>query len=213
MAEKNGGAQKRRTKAAPVVEPITVADIQPLPQKKRQGIRKSVRFEVFKRDLFACRYCGMTPPDALLVIDHIIPVAEGGTNDIDNLVTSCSACNTGKGTRLLDAPPPPTDSLQRRSGLAQERLELELALEEFVALEAAMANAAETLIAIASQHSDRKWNLPLRFAYGMLRGHDFTIVAESVSIAAGKIADGVVDKYEGIKYAWGVIKNKESGNG
>ena len=69
---------------------------------KRKGIPKSVRFEVLKRDRFACRYCGAKAPDVLLVMDHVVPVAEGGGNDIMNLVAACEGCNQGKGARRLD---------------------------------------------------------------------------------------------------------------
>jgi 5-methylcytosine-specific restriction endonuclease McrA len=60
---------------------------------KRKAIGKKIRFEVFKRDKFTCQYCGEKSPDVILHIDHINPVAEGGGNDIINLITSCVACN------------------------------------------------------------------------------------------------------------------------
>ncbi|MFC2248767.1 HNH endonuclease [Labrys portucalensis] len=72
---------------------------------ERIPVKKSLRFEVFKRDRFACQYCGATPPGALLEVDHIHPVAEGGDNGIDNLITACEACNRGKGARLLSSIP------------------------------------------------------------------------------------------------------------
>lgn len=71
----------------------------------RKSLSKKIRFEVFKRDNFTCQYCGATPPDVILHIDHIHPVADGGTNDIDNLITACQPCNTGKGARLLSSAP------------------------------------------------------------------------------------------------------------
>lgn len=67
----------------------------------RQPLKKSVRFEVFKRDSFTCQYCGQKSPDVVLEVDHITPVADGGDNDILNLVTACKACNAGKSDRLL----------------------------------------------------------------------------------------------------------------
>lgn len=67
----------------------------------RKAIPKSVRFEVFKRDSFTCQYCGSKAPDVVLHIDHINPVAEGGDNDILNLVTSCVECNMGKSSKQL----------------------------------------------------------------------------------------------------------------
>lgn len=63
----------------------------------RQSIPSKLRFEVFKRDKFICQYCGAKAPDVLLQVDHIHPVAEGGGNDILNLLTSCQSCNGGKG--------------------------------------------------------------------------------------------------------------------
>ena len=67
----------------------------------RKPLSKKMRFEVFKRDKFTCQYCGRTAPDVILEVDHIKPVAEGGTNDLINLVTSCKDCNRGKGKREL----------------------------------------------------------------------------------------------------------------
>jgi hypothetical protein len=70
----------------------------------RKPISRTVRFEVFKRDSFKCQYCGRAAPDVLLHIDHMKPVADGGTNDILNLITSCAECNGGKGaTPLADS--------------------------------------------------------------------------------------------------------------
>jgi hypothetical protein len=68
----------------------------------RKSIPKKIRFEVLKRDSFKCQYCGAAAPEVLLHVDHIDPVIEGGSNDIINLITSCSACNLGKGRRLLN---------------------------------------------------------------------------------------------------------------
>ncbi len=72
---------------------------------KRKSISKKIRFEVFKRDSFTCQYCGAHPPSAILHIDHILAVANGGTNVIDNLITSCEPCNLGKGARDLNVAP------------------------------------------------------------------------------------------------------------
>lgn len=67
----------------------------------RVALSKRLRFEVFKRDDFTCQYCGAQPPAVVLEVDHIHPVAEGGKNDTENLITACEACNRGKGKRLL----------------------------------------------------------------------------------------------------------------
>lgn len=73
--------------------------------KNRKPLSKKLRFDVFKRDEFTCQYCGATPPSVILHVDHIISVKDGGLNEIDNLLTSCEACNLGKGARpLTDIP-------------------------------------------------------------------------------------------------------------
>lgn len=72
---------------------------------KRKPISKKVRFEVFKRDGFACQYCGRTPPTVVLHVDHIEAVKRGGSNHQDNLITSCLDCNLGKGATPLSSVP------------------------------------------------------------------------------------------------------------
>ena len=69
---------------------------------ERKPLSKSLRFEVFKRDSFTCQYCGAKAPDVILEVDHIKPVADGGTNEILNLITCCRDCNRGKGKRTLN---------------------------------------------------------------------------------------------------------------
>lgn len=64
-------------------------------------IGSKVRFEIFKRDLFTCQYCGRSAPEVELQIDHIVPQAKGGDDNIDNLITSCSECNYAKNDILL----------------------------------------------------------------------------------------------------------------
>ena len=64
----------------------------------RQPIPRKLRHEVFKRDGYRCCECGASKDETSLEIDHILPVAKGGTNDIDNLQTLCRECNRMKHT-------------------------------------------------------------------------------------------------------------------
>jgi hypothetical protein len=66
-------------------------------------ISKRLRFEIFRRDNHACRYCGRSTPEVKLTIDHVTPVSLGGTNDPANLVTACADCNAGKTSMPADA--------------------------------------------------------------------------------------------------------------
>lgn len=68
----------------------------------RKALSNKIRFEVFKRDNFTCQYCGRKAPDVVLNVDHLKPVAVGGSNDMFNLITSCFECNNGKRDIPLD---------------------------------------------------------------------------------------------------------------
>jgi hypothetical protein len=65
-------------------------------------ISNALRFEVFQRDRHTCQYCGRRAPELELEVDHPIPVARGGTDDFENLITSCRECNSGKSARLIE---------------------------------------------------------------------------------------------------------------
>lgn len=70
--------------------------------KARTGLSLSLRFDIFRRDNYRCKICGNSASDgARLEIDHKIPVAKGGSDEISNLWTLCFKCNRGKGTKNL----------------------------------------------------------------------------------------------------------------
>jgi len=90
---------------------------------KRKALSKKTRFDVFKRDGFACQYCGKSPPVVCLEIDHIIPVASGGGNEETNLLTSCEDCNSGKSDRPLTTIPKALDESLASQVERREQLE------------------------------------------------------------------------------------------
>ena len=94
--------------------------------EKRKSLSKKIRFEVFKRDNFTCRYCGKSAPDVVLEVDHIIPVSKGGTDDICNLATSCLDCNRGKGAKKLSDNSTVKKQFAQTKELAQRREQIEL---------------------------------------------------------------------------------------
>lgn len=96
---------------------------------KRKSLGKKVRFEVFKRDSFKCQYCGATAPDVVLQVDHIKPVAEGGTDEMVNLITSCQPCNSGKGARELSDDSAVAKQRRQLEDLQARREQLEMMLE------------------------------------------------------------------------------------
>ena len=58
----------------------------------RQPIPRKLRHQVFQRDNYGCRECGATNKQTRLHVDHIVPVAKGGTNDLNNLQTLYVQC-------------------------------------------------------------------------------------------------------------------------
>lgn len=62
----------------------------------------AVRTAVLKRDNYTCVNCGRTGGE--LHVHHIVPRNEGGTNNLDNLVTLCERCHSvqdAKGHELI----------------------------------------------------------------------------------------------------------------
>ena len=74
-------------------------------RKAGQGskwIRPTTRLAIYLRDGMACIYCGHAVEEGeRLSLDHIRPASHGGQNDVTNLVTCCSHCNSARGNRPL----------------------------------------------------------------------------------------------------------------
>lgn len=60
------------------------------------AIRERLSPIVMQRFDYRCQHCGASNN---LAVDHIIPIARGGTNDIENLQVLCQPCNSRKGAR------------------------------------------------------------------------------------------------------------------
>jgi len=72
-------------------------------RRTRDPIRAQMRFRVLQRDGFRCGYCGRSgsAPGVVLHVDHVVPLASGGTSTEDNLLTACEECNLGKAARAV----------------------------------------------------------------------------------------------------------------
>jgi hypothetical protein len=57
------------------------------------------RIKVYERDEYKCRYCGKQLTRFTATLDHVMPVAEGGDNSFENLLTACLDCNSRKHKR------------------------------------------------------------------------------------------------------------------
>lgn len=79
-----------------------------------RNISNQLRMEILERNGFTCQLCGRTGGDpdptnaarkVRLVIDHEIPVEQGGTNQKSNLRVLCTSCNQARSNIQ-----PPTES-------------------------------------------------------------------------------------------------------
>ena len=69
-------------------------------------MRPGLRFKVLARDNYTCRYCGAKAPDVVLHVDHVVPRARAGRDELSNLVTACQTCNLGKAAMVAEQSAP-----------------------------------------------------------------------------------------------------------
>jgi hypothetical protein len=86
-----------------------------------------VREAVYRRDGRRCVYCGRTPPEIKLTVDHVQPQQLGGRDDPSNLVTACRECNSDKRDMILRAYALHLESYGRLDGEMLARVETALA--------------------------------------------------------------------------------------
>jgi 5-methylcytosine-specific restriction endonuclease McrA len=60
------------------------------------AIHRAIRAEVLARANYRCHWCGGVANSA----DHVVEVANGGRNVLDNYVAACGYCNSSRGGRL-----------------------------------------------------------------------------------------------------------------
>jgi hypothetical protein len=73
--------------------------------EEKRDIPMGLRYKVLSRDRFRCVKCGISPSSDLncqLHVDHVIPYSKGGKTNLENLQSTCSACNLGKGNRYQE---------------------------------------------------------------------------------------------------------------
>lgn len=64
--------------------------------------RKALRLQLLAADP-RCHWCRVTLTRRTATLDHLHPVAKGGTDWPENLVLACSVCNTARGsTGIVD---------------------------------------------------------------------------------------------------------------
>jgi len=73
----------------------------PIGYLRRKRFLPHERLAIFRQTQGRCGYCGVTLGDKWQ-IDHMRPLACGGTNDLVNLIAACPPCNNLKHCDTLE---------------------------------------------------------------------------------------------------------------
>lgn len=69
----------------------------------RGSIPKAIRIAVYGRDGYECQFCDRALKPEECTIDHLVPLARGGLDEMVNYVTACGPCNRRKASMPLEA--------------------------------------------------------------------------------------------------------------
>ena len=111
----------------------------------------------FKRDSFTCQYCGAKAPDVLLHVDHIEPVAGGGSNDLLNLITACGACNLGKAAVPLDEHAVLERKRKQLAELQERREQIEMMAQWHAGMLEIDAAEVDAVVALWTELTGGRW--------------------------------------------------------
>lgn len=173
------------------------------------SLSKRVRFEVFKRDGFRCTYCGQNPPQVVLEVDHIIPRANGGKDEIGNLTTSCFDCNRGKSDNAVDSKIARNDM---QNDLAMMKLKKEQLTQYYKFLEELTSEQWRAVDIIDRNYTtltDGKYMLNERGRnnfFKLLRMYSLGSILQAMPIAYSKCRDSFPSG-RGFRYMCGILRN------
>lgn len=162
------------------------------------------RFEAFKRDNFTCQYCGRKSPEVVLEADHIVAKANGGSDDIINIRTSCWECNSGKSDKPLNEIVTGEDPHDR----AILMMERERQLREYNAVLAGIANRIDCDI-----HDIEKHYLSYMSGARYLRMADVNWLRKALTMHPAESIKSAIDiayarhKLGGLQYVAGILRN------
>ena len=153
----------------------------------RKPLSTRTRFEIFKRDEFTCQYCGRRAPDVVLHVDHIVPLADGGTYDQMNLITSCAECNGGKSDVPLNAVIAPEDPAVRAAEIREQERAMREYNREVMARDARLAEDRHRLYGLLLHLTGWSCLYPADFNWLMSVVEDVPVeVVESKMLAASR---------------------------
>jgi hypothetical protein len=176
---------------------------------KRKSIGKRLRFSIFSRDNFSCRYCGRQSDQVPLVIDHVVPVCQDGTNDEANLVTACVECNQGKaGHRIEQTVPTETDRLRLAQEMQEQRIAAAAAAEAAANRRARLNSLVQLWCSITGKPEVDRRTVLIIFSYVQEFGEEvvYPWIEQAYTVCATTPRFGGVDVNMG-KYISGIRRN------
>lgn len=75
-----------------------VAGLASAPMKAKKALKEAASLHET-----ACFYCQEPLSSDQITIDHAIPVAKGGGEELANLLVACKPCNSAKGSQTLES--------------------------------------------------------------------------------------------------------------
>lgn len=174
-------------------------------------MKKGLRFEIFRRDNFTCRYCGSQPPDVVLEVDHVVPRVDGGSDDPLNLVTACHGCNRGKGRKRIDiASSAQPDADLEYLAVQQEIAEIERYEHSLAARNEAMTRLCASFQELWCDVGDLDWHPKDRIILSLLARYEPEIVEMAIRDVAPKVGSGYLPSYNDrkwVSYLYAVARN------
>ena len=86
--------------AGPVLPQIWVRAKEPWQRLSHAAVREHLEAAQADGDLVICGGCGRVLEGEFMQLDHMLPRADGGANDISNRILLCGPCNRRKGAHL-----------------------------------------------------------------------------------------------------------------
>jgi hypothetical protein len=100
-------------------------------RKSQRQIDQGTSWTVFRRDGYACCYCGKA--DVPLTVDHLLTWEDGGPSTPENMLSACRKCNKARGnTGYREWVTSHPHYLRTSRGLTEARRSANLALADAV---------------------------------------------------------------------------------
>ena len=83
----------KKLKGFQVINLEEISNVEDQVKVKRKQFSQTERIIIYNKNKGRCAICGKFVPFDEFTIDHIIPLAKGGTNELKNLQCTCKTCN------------------------------------------------------------------------------------------------------------------------